>query len=254
MVLKAVFFDGSPKIPTSARTRRGRAGASVVGIVAFTLLGGCARDPDDRIAQAYALARHPSERNVARIESLLRDPDRDVRATSLVVMETLDHERAKRMAATAVQDPDGLVRIAAITTLTQGADPATLSGLVPLAAQDPAWQVRTRVLDALAGSDDPQVRDVFARALSDSVRHVRRAALRAGVEHPGLLPLDRVAELLASDPDWENRVEAARALGASKDPSAAAALDAGAADPNEFVRAAAVRERRGIPAEAAIPN
>jgi len=166
-----------------------------------------------------------------------------------VIMESLDAERAKRMAAAALGDPDGLVRAAAVSIAGRSADPDTVKTLVSLAGDDPVWQVRSRALAALAGVDDPAVREPFARALGDSVRQVRQTALRAGVEHPDLLPVDRLSELVVSDLDWENRADAARALGVSNDSAARAALDAAVADPNEFVRSVASRERRKLPAE-----
>ena len=210
------------------------------------VFSGCTRGVDGRISRAYALGRHPSEPNKNRIEALLGDGDRDVRVTALVVMATVDKDRARRLAASALEDPDGLVRAAAVTLCGDGADAETIRRLATQAVSDPSWQVRARALDAIASSDEPVVREAFSRALFDTVRRVRRGALRAGAEHPGLLPADRLSELVVSDPDWENRVEAALALGASKDPAAYAGLDAASADPNEFVRATAVRERRTL--------
>ena len=220
--------------------------AVLISGLALSLFSGCANGVNDRIDLAYAMARHPNDRNKNRIEALLVDDDRDVRATALVLMDTLDRDRARRMAAGALQDPDGLVRVAAVTVMGAGADAATMQTLAALAGDDPVWQVRARALDAIAPFDDPAIREAFTRALSDSVRHVRRAALRAGVEHAGLLPADRLSSLLVSDPDWENRVEAARVLGASKDPAAYVGLDAALADTNEFVRATAALARRAL--------
>ncbi len=158
-------------------------------------------------------------------------------------METVDGERAARMAVRALDDRDGLVRAAAVKALGTRADPATILVLAARAGDDPVWQVRARALEAIASSDEPVVREAFARALSDSVRHVRRSALRSGIEHPELLRADRLSDLVVGDPDWENRVDAAHALGGSKDPAAYAGLDAAVHDPNEFVRAAGARER-----------
>jgi len=214
--------------------------------LAIISLPGCSTGVDERIRRVYALGRHSSEPNKDRIEASLRDEDRDVRATALVVMGTVDDDRARRMAAGALQDPDGMVRAVAVTLCGAGADPETIRLLTALATRDPVWQVRSRALDAIAASDDPAVREAFVSALSDSVRHVRLAALRGGIGHPGLLPADRLSDLVVSDPVWENRVEAARALGASTEPTAYAGLDAAVEDPNEFVRATAARERRAL--------
>lgn len=246
MVLKAVAFSGSPTRRKFARTPRRSLKPTLAAMLAMVVLAGCKAGIDDRISRAYALGRHPTEPNKNRLEALLRDDDRDVRATAIVVMETIDPERAQRMAASALDDPDGLVRAAAVALSGHGADALTLKQLAARAGDDPAWQVRTRALEAIAGSDDPAVREAFARALVDSVRQVRWAALSAGVDHPGLLPAERLADLVVSDPDWENRVEAARALGALKDPAAYPGLDAAVGDPNEFVRATAARERRNL--------
>jgi HEAT repeat protein len=223
--------------------------ARVLKVVAFSGLAmsafaGCGAGIDDRISRVYAMGRRPSEANKNRIEALLRDPDRDVRATAIVVMKEIDLERARRMAVTALQDSDGLVRASAVSLC--GTDDETTRALAALAVSDPVWQVRTRALDMIASSEDPAVREAFTTALSDSVRHVRRSALRAAAEHPGLIPVAGLSDLVVSDPDWENRVEAAAALGASKDPAAYVGLDAAVSDANEFVRAAAWRQRRSL--------
>jgi len=215
-------------------------------VVIVGLLSGCQTGIDGRITRAYSLARHPSEANKNRIESLLRDEDRDVRATALVVMAGIDKGRARRMAIGALTDPDGLVRAAAVGLCVDGVDAETTRLLSARATDDPVWQVRARALEAIASSDDPAVREAYVHALTDSVRHVRRAALKAGIDHPGLLSVDLVSNLVVSDTDWENRVEAAIALGASKEPAAYAGLDAAVADPNEFVRATAAQERREL--------
>jgi len=249
MDLKAVAISGLPTMPTTTRRRRQAFGLIAGTALAACLLSGCSTDIGTRIDRAYALARHPSPRKLDRIEALLGDSDRDVRTTALVIMESLDAKRAQKMAAVALRDPDGLVRAAAVTIVGREADPEQLPAMIALAGEDPVWQVRSRALEALARSDDPAARESFARALSDPVRHVRKTALRAGVEHPGLLPVDRLSELVVADLDWENRADAARALGVSNDPAAGAALDAAAADPNEFVRSVAFRERRKLPPE-----
>ena len=207
---------------------------------------GCRSGPDDRIAWAHQLGREPTEPNKNRVERLLQDDDRDVRATALVVMGSMDAPRAKRMAAGALADRDGLVRAAAVTVLADAPDAAMTKTLVSLAADDPVWQVRARALQAVAAVDRDVLGDVFTRALSDPVRHVRRTALTACADHPGLCPAERLSLLIAEDRDWENRVAAAQALGASRDPAAYAGLDAGLGDPNEFVRAASAAARRAL--------
>jgi len=212
------------------------------------LFASCAGGPDARIRSIYALGRSPSEPHKNRIEAMSGDPDRDVRVAVLVVMETVDPARAERLARSRIDDPDGLVRGAAVKILgpEAAADPELTRLLVAKASGDPDGQVRQLALEAVATLDDPAIGPAFSAALSDARRLVRRTALIAGAARPGLLPLDRVAALAADDPDWENRVEAARALGASKDPAAYAGLEQALHDGNEFVRAAAARGRRNL--------
>src|SRR5262245_45609221 len=230
--------------------RRGRSSAwRLITIVAMGVSAACNSGIDARINRAYELARHQTPMNQERIEALLHDPDRDVRTTALVVISGIDRARADRMADVALQDPDGLVRAAAVVIVAGRPDAEKKAALAGLASQDAVWQVRARALEALTDLEDPDIRELYARGLVDTVRHVRRAALHAGVAHPGLLPVDRLSEVVAADPDWENRVDAARALGASGDALAGPALEtASAADPNEFVRATAAQERRRLPA------
>lgn len=217
-----------------------------LGLIPSALLAGCQAGIDDRISRAYSLGRHPTEANKNRIEALLGDKERDVRATALVVMGSIDRDRARGMALSSLADPDGSVRAAAVGLCVDTVDAEMIHLLSARANDDPVWQVRARAIQAIASSDDPVARRALVRALSDPVRHVRRTALRAGVDHPGLLPVDLLASLIASDKDWENRVEAVLALGASKDSAAYAGLDAAATDPNEFVRATAAGQRREL--------
>src|SRR5262245_19276532 len=96
--MKAVEMSGSRTLPKFART------LSV--LLGMTLLAGCREGVDGRIRRAHELARRPTPANKDRIEALLKDSDRDVRATAIVLMERLDGERAKRMAQSALSDPD----------------------------------------------------------------------------------------------------------------------------------------------------
>ncbi len=216
------------------------------GFLTIGVLAGCWSGVDERVARVHSLARHASEANKDRIEELSKDEDRDVRVTALVVMGEIDETRARTMAMASLSDPDGLVRAAAVDLCGETPDAGTVRLLAARVSDDPVWHVRARALRAIASSDEPAVREAFTRALSDPVRQVRRAALKAGSGRPGLLPLDVLSELIATDPDWESRVEAVTALGASLEQAAYVGLDAAVADPNEFVRAAAAREIRAL--------
>jgi hypothetical protein len=245
MTLKEVPRSGSPTLRKPAKASRGPILAAAVLLVA----AGCGRGADDRVREIYALSRIPTPEHVERIVTLAHDPDRDVRASALVALDGVDAGRARSLAREALADRDGLVRAAAVRILAGSADPLVLASLADRAAADPIWQVRAAALEAIASHDDPAVRAAFAHALLDPVRQVRRAALTAGAGTPGLLPTDRLAELLAADPDWQNRVDAARGLGASASPAAFDPLDAAGTDGNEFVRAAVARALRDLAAD-----
>jgi HEAT repeat protein len=245
-VLKDVALHGLPSSRKSVRTHSCGLGKLAATALFVALMTGCQGGVDERIRHVHRLAVHPTDANKSRIEAMLADPDRDVRATALVVMEGADRERAKRMAAAALDDADELVRAAAVPISGEDADDDMIRRLAAKGLSDTSWQVRARCLAAISRSDDPAVYEAYALALSDEASQVRSAALAAGLTRPGLLPTDRVVALLADDPAWENRVEAARTLGVSQDPGAYPGLDAALSDPNEFVRATAARERQTL--------
>lgn len=243
MTLKVVPNGGSPTFRKLAK--------AILLILLAALAGGCGRNVDARIRALYNEQRHIDDRAKSRIEAALLDPDRDVRATALVVMRGIDAERAAKMADRALDDNDALVRGAAVRVLgdridTANPDSGLVQRLASQAAGDPAWQVRAAALDALAAVDDPVAVLAFARALDDPVRHVRRAALEVAARRQGLGQVDRIGRLASADPDWENRVVAAEALGNISEAQAYEGLDAARHDPNEFVRAAAARSLREI--------
>jgi len=252
MVVEAVPIDGNRKPPTTLRALA----ACALAVLAATVPAGCRGGMESKIDRVSALGRKPTEPNLNRIVAMADDPDRDVRANVILVLNSADSARARTLARRAIDDRDGVVRGVAVEVLAPEAagDPDLAHTLAAMATQDAVWQVRRRALGAIDGIDDPGVRAAFEAALADAVRQVRRAALEAGHAHPGLLPVERVADLSAKDPDWENRVAAAGVLAASGDAAALPALAAAEADPNEFVRAEAARGRRVLEkAVAALP-
>jgi hypothetical protein len=241
--LEVVPSGGSPTLRKLAK--------AILPALVVALAGGCGHDVDARIRSLYKEQRRVDDRSKARIEAALGDPDRDVRATALVVMRGIDAERAAKMADRALDDTDALVRGAAVSILgdridAANPDPRLVKRLASQAAGDPAWQVRASALDALAAVDDPAAVEAFSHALDDSVRHVRRVALEVAARRQGLGQVDRIGRLASADPDWENRVVAAEALGSVTESQAYEGLDAARHDPNEFVRAAAARSLREI--------
>jgi HEAT repeat protein len=251
--LELVSSGGPPTRRKGVRSSPHGVFRIVTVALAVAAIAGCARGSENRIRRLYALGRHPSASNRDRIAAFLEDPDRDVRASALVVLESVDAPRAVELARRALDDPDGLVRAAAVRVVGARPDPTLAGKLSALVVDDPVWQVRARAIEALAPADDPAVRDAYARAIGDSVKHVRRAALRGLAGHPGLVPAAALIEAAEGDSDWGNRVAALDALGESASPDAWDAVDKSAQDPNEFVRAAAAGASRALRA-AAVPR
>jgi HEAT repeat protein len=218
-------------------------GVLIVGIATFS---GCKETPEARIAELRAMARRPGAAEVRRLEGALSDGNQDVRATALSLMTEIDPDRATAAARRALDDGDGVVRATAVRVLGPHLDEDLIARFTSLGSADPVWQVRSAALAALARTEGEPVRAVFEQGLGDGNREVRRAALSAGSSRQGLLSTPAVAQVLAKDEDWENRVLAAEILGGSADPEAYAPLDEAALDPHEFVRAAAVRARQAL--------
>jgi HEAT repeat protein len=217
-----------------------------VVIFGFAFVGGCRESPESKIAELRGLARRPGTAEVRRIESALSDPDRDVRATALTLVAGIDPDRGHDIALRALDDPDGIVRSAAVRVLTSRPETVPLDRLTSMATLDSAWQVRTAALEGLTTAGLDAIRPVFEQATADSHREVRHAALAAAAGHPGLIPTAAAARVLAEDTDWENRILAVEILGGSGDTEAYAPLDEAVLDPHEFVRAAATRARQAL--------
>src|SRR5262245_39109481 len=109
MTLKPVSKDGGPTLPTTVRT--------AVFTALLLVLSACREPGADRIRVVYRLGRTPTEPNKGRIAAMLHDPDREVRTAVLVVMTSVDPDRARTLALEAFDDPEGMVRAAAIRAL-----------------------------------------------------------------------------------------------------------------------------------------
>ena len=242
--LEAVPSDGCRRIPQPPTRPTGSLSGAVTLLLVSLVAAACQGDPQARIRQVRAWSLDPSEPHKARIRAALGDKDRDVRAAALSAMLEVDPASAQEMARTALTDPDGLVRAAAVRGLPLPPGGGDVERLCALANADPAWQVRAAALEALVPAEGTIVAQAFVTALDDTVKAVRKVALDGAKLRPGTVPVERLARSVVEDPEWDNRVAAAEALGASGTPEAYAALDAAAGDGNEFVRATAAGQRR----------
>jgi HEAT repeat protein len=206
-------------------------------LLAFSLH--CAQDTHDRIDAIYSAKAEPSAKNIEAIRGHLTDPDRDVRATAVNALVTLDVPDAAAIAAEALADEDGFVRSIAAMRLGDVGDASHVDRLVELLLKDPDKIVRQRAAESLGMLGGEEAVRGLIEGLSDPLDNVRLASVRGVREHNPELAIAQLSRLLLEDPIWEIRVQAARGLGATGDPVVAPVLETAMGDPNEFVRSAA---------------
>ncbi len=222
---------------------RWRQRAVFVGAVAILAVG-CAHDPEERRGSIYEWKASPTPENVARIRNLLEDADRDVRATALNVLVTLDVEDSGDLALAGLKDEDGFVRATAAKLLGDLGRQDDATVLSERLTEDREPIVRQRAAEALTKLGGDVALAGLAEGTGDPVDNVRLAAVR------GLRKLDPgfaralLVRLLFEDARWEIRVQAATALGRCRDPEVLPALEAALDDPNEFVRSAVANAMR----------
>jgi len=211
------------------------------------LFAGCGADATGRVVSVYELTADPNEENLKKIRALLTDEDGDVRATALNALVTLDVPDAEALALASLGDADPFVRATAAKLTGDVGNPANAQRLVERLRDDGNPIVRQRAAEALAELRGDVAVAGLAAGMDDVSQNVRLAAVR-GIRmlDPGFAP-QTLERLLSSDPNWEIRVQAATALGASGDPLAAPALEAALEDRNEFVRSAVANALRDLP-------
>ncbi|MFK4798902.1 fumarate reductase/succinate dehydrogenase flavoprotein subunit [Streptomyces sp. MPA0124] len=142
------------------------------------------------------------------------DPSREVRVAVAKALGTL---RATPRAGGALdrltEDPDVLVRGAALAALADTGCPARLAVRAVTALSDPAWQVRAGAATALSAADADRAVPVLAKALADRNADVRKAAVLALTRHTAATEDARTAlATVTGDTDADVRAYAARAL------------------------------------------
>lgn len=207
-------------------------------LVALGLVG-CTENTDERIDQVYAAKAEPSAENIEKIRGFLTDPDRDVRATAVNSLISLQVSDAAEIAETALQDPDGFVRSIAAMRLGDVGGASHVSQLVSLLSNDPDKIVRQRAAESLSMLGGEESLAGLMGGLGDPLDNVRLAAAKGVRALDPAAAIPQLSRMLLEDPTWEIRVQAASALGSTGDPDVLAVLESALEDDNEFVRSAA---------------
>jgi len=209
----------------------------VAAIALFSLA--CIKTAGERRSSIYDLRDDPTEQHVQAIRDYLTDPDRNVRATALNVLVGLEVSDAVELSQNALADTDGFVRATAAKLLGDTKDPLHVDLLAERLGEDSDPIVRQRAAEALAEVGGSEAAAALTRGVEDPVDRVRLAAVEGLTDLGPAVAIAGLIRLLREDTVWEVRAQAARALGGTDSPEAAAALEAALADPNEFVRSAA---------------
>ncbi|MFF0593249.1 fumarate reductase/succinate dehydrogenase flavoprotein subunit [Streptomyces antibioticus] len=110
------------------------------------------------------------------------------------------------------EDPDALVRGAALGALASAGCPAPLARRAVAALTDPAWQVRVGAATALSVADPDTAVPVLAKALADTNADVRKAAVLALTRHRATGDARAALATATTDSDADVRAYASRAL------------------------------------------
>jgi HEAT repeat protein len=215
-----------------------------LALFGVSLLAGCQDTRNEKISAVYELKADPTAANVERLREMLDDPDRDVRATALNALVSLREDDARALALEHLDDEDGFVRATAAKLVGDLGRQEDADVLVVRLTQDSDPIVRQRAAQALARVGGERAVEGLARGLTDPIDDVRLACARGVRELDPSAATAQLARLLLDDPNYEIRVQAARALGSTGDPEVRALLEAALEDPNEFVRAATVNALR----------
>ncbi|KPI01041.1 L-aspartate oxidase [Actinobacteria bacterium OK074] len=144
------------------------------------------------------------------------DASREVRVTvAKALASPADGPSADLVSATLArltEDPDALVRAAALTSLATAGCPDGSAARALAARCDPAWQVRAGAATALSAAPPGLAIPALAQSLTDPNADVRKAAVLALTRH-ATSPEARTALATAtSDSDADVRAYASRAL------------------------------------------
>ncbi|MEU4495333.1 fumarate reductase/succinate dehydrogenase flavoprotein subunit [Streptomyces sp. NPDC023998] len=166
--------------------------------------GGALSDPaiEVRIAAVRALVSVDALDAVARATA---DPAREVR---VAVARSLTDPGAL---TPLLQDPDILVRAAALAALSVAGCPSPYDTTAIIALATPSWQVRAGAAAALGAAAADLAVPALAKALGDANADVRKAAVLSLLRHSAREDARAALATAVTDPDADVRAYAARA-------------------------------------------
>ncbi|MEE4489678.1 fumarate reductase/succinate dehydrogenase flavoprotein subunit [Streptomyces sp. BE230] len=177
------------------------------------LYAGTLDDPDldVRVETVRALV------SVNAVEGLVRAAADAAREVRVAVAKGLAAVRspAPGPLAPLLDDPDALVRAAALAALAGTGCPPAYAERAVAALTDPAWRVRAGAATALSSADPDRAVTPLAGALADPNADVRKAAVLALLRHPGHGPARAALAGAVADPDADVRAYAGRGVGAN---------------------------------------
>jgi len=219
----------------------------------LALVTACAESKEARIASIHAWAASGAAGDPGRIVAFASDPDRDVRVAALQALASVSAAGAEQALVQALRDGDASVRAAAVGGLATLGSSAQVAEIADVGQADKDAGVRQRCARALGELGGDEAVAALLAALRDADPRVRLEAVRSVARLDPVAAVDPLAGMVLGDADWEVRAEAAHVLGQAGRAEGLGALDAAAADPNEFVRAAASAAGRRIRSAAAAP-
>lgn len=199
-----------------------------------SLTGALGNDDPQVRAAALDVLRALRLGDAASYARTLDDPDIEVRieavralvsvdALDVVARATTDPAREVRVAVARslndpealeplVQDPDILVRAAALAALATAGCPAPYAVAAVTALAGPSWQVRAGAATALGAADPEVAVPALAKAVGDPNADVRKQAVLALLKHSAREDARAALATAVTDPDADVRAYASRAV------------------------------------------
>jgi len=144
----------------------------------LTALQSMLKDPNRQVRGAAldALGGFQSGHDIEMICALLMDPDLDVQSKAVDLVVRLRHPDTFKHLAGVLQDESEYTRRSAVEVLNELAEPSSIKHLL-MAIGDGDWWVRSRACDALATIGGDKVLGAVMELISDKDENIRRSAI-----------------------------------------------------------------------------